>query len=63
MHNLIEYRDSYSKICGSLWDSYRDESFLDNGAIADFPANNTNNALFKFKTKISDRTGNDGKES
>ena len=54
MYNLI-------KTSGSLWQYYRDEPFLDdNGAIADFPAGNNNSALFKFKTKIADRTGNDG---
>ena len=54
MYNLI-------KTSGSLWQYYRDETFLDdNGAIADFPAGNNNSALFKFKTKIADRTGNDG---
>ena len=60
MHNLIEYSDNYFKTCGSLWHSYRDEPFLDNnGAIADFPANN-NSALFKFKTKIAGRIENNG---
>ena len=62
MYNLIEYSDNCSKITGSLWNYYRDESFLNgNGAIADFPAdNNSNSASFKFKTKIADQTGNDG---
>ena len=40
MYNLIEYCDNYSKTSGSLWHYYRDEPFLDNGAIGDFPANN-----------------------
>ena len=60
MHNLTEYSDNCSKTCGSLWHYYRDERFLDNGAISDIPAANNNSALFKFKTKIAGRTGNDG---
>ena len=54
MYNLIEYSDSYSKTSGSLCQYYRDEPFLDdNGAIADFPADNNNSASFKFKTNNS----------
>ena len=63
MYNLVEYSDNYSKTSGSLWQFYRDETFInDNGAIANFPADNNNNnsASFKFKTKIADRIGNDG---
>ena len=63
MHNLIEYSDNYSKTSGSLWHYYRAKSFLDNGAIADFSANNNNSASFKFKTKIAGITGNDGTKS
>ena len=29
MYDFIEYSDSYSKTCGSLWQYYRDESFLE----------------------------------
>ena len=32
-------------------------TILDSGTITDFPANNNNSASFKFKTKISGRTG------
>ena len=40
---------------------YKDKPFLnDNGAIADFRANNNNTTSFKFKTKIASRIGNDG---
>ena len=61
MYNLREYSDNYSKTSGSLWQYYRDPSFLDNnGAIADFSANNDNSASFKFKTKIECRTENNG---
>ena len=60
MYNLIEYSGIYSKTSGSLCHYYRDETFLHDGAIADFPADNDNSASFKFKTKIADKTGNDG---
>ena len=60
IYKLIEYSDNYSKTSGSLWQYYRDEPFLANGAIADVPANKNNSAFFKFKTEISGRTGNDG---
>ena len=61
MYDLIEYSDNYSKTSGSLWEYYWDEPVLNNnGAVIDFPADNNNSALFKFKTKITDRKGNDG---
>ena len=61
MYNLIEYSDNCSKTSVSLWQYYRHEPFLyNNGAIADFPADNHNSASFKFKTKIAGITGNDG---
>ena len=61
MNNLIEYFDNYSKTSRSLWQSYRDESFINyDGAITDFPADNNNSASFKFKTKIAGRIGEDG---
>ena len=35
IYNLIEYSDNYSKTSGSLYQYFRDESFLNaNGAIA-----------------------------
>ena len=50
MYNLIEYSDAYSKTSQSLWQYYRDEPALDNNDdIIDFPANNSNSILFKFK--------------
>ena len=50
MYNLIEHCNNQEKTLGSLWQYYRDESFLDdNDAIADFPAANNNVALFTFK--------------
>ena len=60
MYNLIEYSDNYSKISGGLWHYYRGESILANGAIADFPTDNSNSAPFKFTTKKSGRTEDDG---
>ena len=61
MQNLIEHSDNYSKKSGTLQQYYRNEPFLDdNGAITDFPVDDNNSALFKFKAKIADRTGNNG---
>ena len=61
MHDLIECSNNYSKITGSLWQYHRDKPFSDaNDTIADFPADNSNSASFKFKTKIVSRTENDG---
>ena len=60
MYYLIEYSGSYSETSGSLWHYYRYEPFLDNGAIADFPANKNSSVSFKFKTKMVGRTENDG---
>ena len=63
MHDLIEYSDTYSKTSGSLWQFYRDEPALDNNkAIIDFPADNNNSILFKFKEKIPGQTENNGKK-
>ena len=61
LYNVTEYSDNYSETCGSLWQYYRDEPFLNNnGAIADFPSDNNNSASFRFKTKIVARIGNNG---
>ena len=61
MYNLKEYSDNYSKTSEILWHHYRDEPFLDaNGAVSHFPAVNNNIVSFKFKTKTSGRTENDG---
>ena len=55
MYNLIEYSDAYSKTSGSLRQYYRDDPALDNNNnIIDFPANNNNSILFKFKQQIKD---------
>ena len=38
MYNLLEYNNNYSKMSGSLWQYYRDETAVDaaNGDILDF---------------------------
>ena len=57
MCDLIEYSEAYSKISGSLLQYYRDEPAIDkNINIINFPANNNNNILFKFKQKITGQT-------
>ena len=60
VYKVIEYSDNYSKTSGSLLHYYKDEPFLDNGAIAYFASDNNNSASFKFKTEIAGRTENDG---
>ena len=50
MFNLIEYRDSYSKTSGSLWQHYKDEP---NDNLA-------NSESFKSKVKIAGNTSTDG---
>ena len=56
-----EYSDIHSKTSGSIWQYYRDEPALNiNNAIIDFPANNNNSSLFKFKEKITEQTGANG---
>ena len=59
MYNLIKYSDNDSKTSGYLWQYYRDEPFIiNNGAIADFSAENKNITSLKFITKIAGRIGN-----
>ena len=61
MYNLIEYSDNYSKTSGSLLQFCRDEPFMNNnGAIADFSADNNNISSLKFQTKLAGRIGEDG---
>ena len=44
-YNLIECSDNYLKTSVSSWQYYRDKPAIDdNGAIADFPDNNSNNS-------------------
>ena len=50
-----ESRGAYNFI-SEIKFNFRDKPFLnDNGAISDFPDDNNNNALFKFKTNIAGR--------
>ena len=59
-HNLIEYRDKYSKASGSLWQYCKDLSVVDNNnAIVSFTENNLAES-FNFKVKITGQTGDDG---
>ena len=61
MYNFTKYSEVYSKASGSLLQCYRDEPALDkNNNIINFPANNNNNILFKFKQKITGQTENGG---
>ena len=60
MYNLIEYRDNYSKISGSLWQYCKDIPAVDNNhAIVNFTDNNLTDS-FNFKVKIIGQTGDDG---
>ena len=61
MYNLIKYGKNYSKTSVSLWQYYRDESFLDyNDAIANFPAASNNSISFQLKQKITGKTDDGG---
>ena len=61
LYNLIEYSDAYSKTSESLQQYFRDVRALDNnGNIFYFPDNNNSSALFNFKQKIIEQTGNGG---
>ena len=61
MYNLIEYSDNYSKTSGNLWQYCKDGPAVNNaGNIVDFTATNTTDS-FKFKTKITGQTNNDGR--
>ena len=66
MYNLIKYIDAYYndkiywenilKTSWSLWQNYREEPALHNNRIIiDFPADDNNNILFKFKQKITEQ--------
>ena len=60
MYNLIEYSDKYSKTSGSLWQYCKNTPTVNNvGNIVDFSATNTTD-VFKFKSKITGQTNNDG---
>ena len=61
MYDLIEYSDDYSKASGSLWQYCRDiPAVNNNNNIVDFDGANATDS-FNFKTKITSKTGNNGK--
>ena len=56
----IEYSDNYSKTSGSLWQYCKEIPAVNNaGSIIDFTATNTTDS-YKFKTKMTVQTNNDG---
>ena len=56
----IGYSDNYSKISRSLWQYCKEISAVNNpGNIIDFTVDDTTD-LFKFKTKMTGQTNNDG---
>ena len=61
MYNLIEYSDNYAKTTGSLWQYCKDIPARDanDDDIVIFADGNTTDS-FKFKSKITGRTGNGG---
>ena len=60
MYNLIEYSDNYVKTTGSLWQYCKDiPARNNNNEITEFTGGNTTDS-FKFKAKITVRTGNNG---
>ena len=63
MYNLIEYSDNYAKTTGSLCQYCKDIPARDanDDDIVIFADGNATDS-FKFKLKITDRTGNGGKE-
>ena len=60
IYKVIEYSRIYSQTSEGLWQYYRDELALNNGAIIDFSADDDSSILFKFKEKITGKTGNNG---
>ena len=61
MYNVIEYSDNYSKTSRSLWQYCKEIPAVNNaGNIIDFINTNTTDS-FKFKTKITGLTNNDGR--
>ena len=60
MYNYIEYSNNYLKTSGSLWKYCKDIPAINNvGNVVDFTATNTADS-FKFNTKITGQTNNDG---
>ena len=58
MYNLIEYKDNYSKMSGSLWHYCKETPAVNNNRyIVDFNRVNGTDS-FNFKTKITGQTEN-----
>ena len=58
---MIEYSNNYSKKSGSFWQYCKElPPVNDAGSIIDFTNINTTDS-FKFQTKITDQTNNDGR--
>ena len=53
MYNLIEFSDKYSKTSGNLWEYCRNEPALNNDGVIVHFSNDTDNASFKYKQKIT----------
>ena len=63
IYNLIRCSNNYSKTSGSLWQYCKEISTVDDdGDITDFDDTNETTS-FKFKTKITGQTGNNGRIS
>ena len=61
MYNLAEYSGNHSKISGSLWQCCKEILAVNNaGNIVYFAATNITDS-FKYKTKITGQTNNDGR--
>ena len=61
MYNLIEYSNNYSKTPGGLWQYCKEiPAVNNNGNIVDFNGANATDS-FKFKTKRTGQTNNDGR--
>ena len=61
MYNLIEYSDNYSKTSGSLWQFCKEiPTVNNNGDMVNFDGTNEIDS-FKFKTKITGQTDNNGR--
>ena len=63
MYNLIEYRDNYSKMSGSLWQYCKDiPAVNNNNAIVDITNNNLTDS-FNFKVKITGQPEGNGRKN
>ena len=61
MYNLTEHSDNYSKTSGSLWQYCKEVPAVDdNDDVENFDGTNETDS-FKFKTKITGPTDNNGR--